>query len=217
MVNGKVYVGQTKNFAARKAGHLYAARKGLERPLYHSMRKHGAENFIFEVLEECADEVVNERESHWVAHFDSFNSERGYNLTSGGGQGTEVSESTRSKLREMFSGAKNPMFGTHRFGENAPTYGMHHPSWHRPGSLNPMHGRRGELSPWTGRTHSQKAKDAIGKANSLQQRGERNSQFGTCWINSKIEKRSMKIKVEDLGTFLSTGWEKGRKMKWSDS
>ncbi len=104
LVNNKVYVGQTKNFNQRKYGHRYAMKKGVERPLYRAMRKYGFENFTFEVLEECTDESINEREQHWVVQFDSFNPERGYNLTSGGNQDTNVSEETKRKLSESLRG-----------------------------------------------------------------------------------------------------------------
>lgn len=104
LVNGKVYVGQTKDFARRKTNHLYCARKGLKRPLYDSIRKHGEENFLFEVLEECEPEVTNEREQYWVSHYDSFNSEKGYNLTSGGKQHFDFSKEVRQKLSESHKG-----------------------------------------------------------------------------------------------------------------
>lgn len=104
LITEKVYVGQTKNITQRKAGHFYAARKGNERPLYRSIRKHGAENFSFEVIEECDDEIINEREQFWVAHFDSFNPEKGYNLTSGGNAATSVSLETRRKLSVSLTG-----------------------------------------------------------------------------------------------------------------
>ena len=100
LVNDKVYVGQTKNLASRKASHLYAMRRGDCRPLYSAIRKHGVENFTFEVLEECTDDVVNGREQHWVVYFDSFNLEKGYNLTSGGNQNFEHTPETIRKIRE---------------------------------------------------------------------------------------------------------------------
>lgn len=79
----------------------------MMRPLYASIRKHGEDNFQFEILEECVDELANDREAHWVAHFDSFNPEKGYNLTSGGRQHFEFSEATRAKLREKATGHKH--------------------------------------------------------------------------------------------------------------
>lgn len=104
-VNGKVYVGQTKDFTQRKAGHLYGARKGYPQLIYRSIRKHGEENFSFEILEECDDLVIDEREQRWIAHYDSFNSDKGYNLTHGGGgrQGYVASEQTRIRLRNAWA------------------------------------------------------------------------------------------------------------------
>lgn len=84
LINGKVYVGQTKNLAKRKAAHIYNARKGSQRPLQCSMRKHGIENFIFEMLEECLDDKVDDREHYWISHFNSYDPDHGYNLTHGG-------------------------------------------------------------------------------------------------------------------------------------
>lgn len=54
-LNGKFYIGVTKNLAARKRGHFYAVRNGLKGRLYNSMRKYGIENFDFDVLEEIDD------------------------------------------------------------------------------------------------------------------------------------------------------------------
>lgn len=104
LINGKVYVGQTKNFAQRKAGHIYSAKSAIDRPLQRSMRKHGIENFSFEIIEECVDVQINEREQFWVAHFDSFNPEKGYNLTSGGDAPLFVSDETRKKMSESQTG-----------------------------------------------------------------------------------------------------------------
>lgn len=63
------------------------------------------------------------------------------------------------------------------------------------------------------RTVSQAARSMIGAANSVHQSGEGNSQFGTRWIHSLEEKRSMKIRVTDE---LPAGWIEGRKMKFDD-
>lgn len=71
----------------------------------------------------------------------------------------------------------------------------------------------GELKPiWLGRKHSLETKEKIGKKNSIKQRGKKNSQYGTCWINNNKENK--KIKKEELEDWLNIGWEKGRKMKF---
>ena len=120
LINGKVYIGQTKHPSGRKASHFYVAKKNDKRPLYASIRKHGAENFSFEVLEECVDELIDEREQHWVTHFDSYNPEKGYNLTTGGRRGDErvtlgrkLSEEHKRKISEGNRGRPSAMLGKH--------------------------------------------------------------------------------------------------------
>ena len=44
------------------------------------------------------------------------------------------------------------------------------------------------------------------------QQGEKNSQYGTCWIYNDNE--SIKIKKEELEKYISLGWNKGRKIKF---
>jgi hypothetical protein len=48
------------------------------------MIKHGFEVFEFRILEWIEDERVSEPEMYWVSYYDSFNPEKGYNLTLGG-------------------------------------------------------------------------------------------------------------------------------------
>lgn len=56
----------------------------------------------------------------------------------------------------------------------------------------------------------QKLHNAFLKIN--HQQGEKNSQYGTCWIHN--DKESIKIKKEQLEEYISNGWIKGRKMKF---
>ena len=103
LLNGKVYIGQTNDAANRKANHFYNAKSGRG-PLYAAIRKYGRENFLFEVIEECEDNLCNAREEYWVGVYDSFNPASGYNLTSGGRQNFVVSEETKSKIGSFWRG-----------------------------------------------------------------------------------------------------------------
>lgn len=72
----------------------------------------------------------------------------------------------------------------------------------------------GELvSFWKGRKHSDETKQKISETfkNNKHQQGEKNSQFGTCWIYKDGE--NMKIKKEELEIYIQQGWIKGRKIK----
>ena len=68
--------------------------------------------------------------------------------------------------------------------------------------------------PWLNKKHSLETKRKISKANSISQSGEKNSQYGTCWINDG--KNSIKIKNDKLIEYIDIGWNRGRKLN-SDS
>jgi len=67
---------------------------------------------------------------------------------------------------------------------------------------------------WVGRRHTEESKRKVGMANSKHQKGKGNSQYGTCWIYSLTEKKSIKIKKENLQEHLDNGWLKGRRIKF---
>ena len=73
----------------------------------------------------------------------------------------------------------------------------------------------GELKPiWFNRKHSDitKQKMHLTHIKNNHQQGEKNSQFGTCWIHNDLENK--KIKKSELENYINMGWIKGRKMKF---
>ena len=66
---------------------------------------------------------------------------------------------------------------------------------------------------WKNRKHTEESKMKMSEthAKNKHQQGEKNSQFGTCWIHD--DKKSIKIKKEHLEEYISSGWKKGRKIK----
>lgn len=76
----------------------------------------------------------------------------------------------------------------------------------------------GELVPiWKNKKHK---KETIEKVKNTfkeikHQQGEKNSQYGTCWVMKDNENK--KIKKEELDTYIQMGWIKGRKIKRSDT
>ena len=63
-------------------------------------------------------------------------------------------------------------------------------------------------STFRGKQHTTESKNKIGKSNSLKQKGNKNSQYGTCWITNEINNK--KIYKGDL---IPKGWRLGRIMK----
>ena len=73
----------------------------------------------------------------------------------------------------------------------------------------------GELvNSWLNKKHklSTKEKMSLSHKKNNDQQGEKNSQYGTCWIYNN--KECIKIKKDQLEEYISKGWIKGRKMKF---
>jgi len=128
-VTGKVYIGQTtQSIARRKAEHTNRCKAGKrDHKLYLSMRKHGIENFVFEVIARVASqEVLDKLEIEFIHQYNSYN--RGYNSTEGG---DSVSQETRKKLSEIFKGRK--VTWSHKILEarrrNGTLYGVQRPKY----------------------------------------------------------------------------------------
>lgn len=81
-INEKIYVGKTtRTLEARFKEHKNRVNERNSH-LYLAMRKYGTENFFIEMLEECEDNFLDEREKYWIKILDTYN--RGYNETLGG-------------------------------------------------------------------------------------------------------------------------------------
>jgi len=80
-LNGKIYVGQTKqSIEKRFMQHLHA-----DSPLGQAMRECGVENFTIEIIEECeTQEQLNEREKFWIKVL-NCKVPNGYNIFDGFG------------------------------------------------------------------------------------------------------------------------------------
>lgn len=59
--------------------------------------------------------------------------------------------------------------------------------------------------------HTDISKSKIGEANKLKQKGNLNSQYGTCWITK--DGINMKVKKDSVDNFITEGWVKGRQIK----
>lgn len=74
----------------------------------------------------------------------------------------------------------------------------------------------GKMIPiWCGKKHKKETIEKVKKTlkEIKHQQGEKNSQYGTCWVMKDNENK--KIKKEELDTYIQMGWIKGRKIKKS--
>lgn len=83
--NDKVYIGQSVDIKHRFDNHKYNFKHNAypSYALYKAMNKYGIENFRFEIIEKCDEDVLNDREIYWIKKYNSFGS-GGYNMTAGG-------------------------------------------------------------------------------------------------------------------------------------
>ena len=88
LVNGKVYIGQTISFKSRKSTHLSELRNGkkLNIKLQNAWDKYGEDNFVFKMIGRYDISELDCMEIYFVKVYDSF--KNGYNMTTGGNQGT---------------------------------------------------------------------------------------------------------------------------------
>ena len=79
ILNGKSYIGQTKNFKIRQAQHLKAKD---DYSFHRALRKYGSESFEWSILEECSNDLLDDKEIYWISYYNTY--ENGYNMTKGG-------------------------------------------------------------------------------------------------------------------------------------
>ncbi|AEC22271.1 putative endonuclease (plasmid) [Pusillimonas sp. T7-7] len=97
---GRSYVGQSSDIKTRWKSHR--TRKHSTH-ISLAIQKYGWDAFDARVLEICARELLNERESFWVDAIDCI-SPKGFNLRTGGQQAFLISEETRLKLSKALKG-----------------------------------------------------------------------------------------------------------------
>jgi hypothetical protein len=191
LVNEKYYIGM------HSTDNLEDGYVGSGKRLWYSINKYGKENFKCEILEFLPDRnSLKEREKELVNE-DILKDKMCMNLKTGG-DGGFVNEEHRKKFHAAGGRAVRLMF--------------HH--IHRKKMENDLEYRKRVLEKtnpnldWTGKKHKEETKQKIGLANSNKQKGENNSQYGSCWITNEKENRKIK-KDNDI----PHGWRIGRVMK----
>jgi hypothetical protein len=100
--SNKIYIGQSLNIE-RRFKH-YSNLNGIKKQpkIYYSIKKHGLENHVFEIVEECNIDELNDREEYWIKFYQSHIV--GLNICEGGksfgkfNKGRKRSEDTKNKI-----------------------------------------------------------------------------------------------------------------------
>lgn len=103
-INGKVYVGQSRDILRRWRQHKVSR---LQYPLYFAFQKYGINNFEFSVLEECDINLLNERESFYIQQYHSNKKEYGYNQSIDAQNNPHSIRFNQDDLLNLFDDLKN--------------------------------------------------------------------------------------------------------------
>lgn len=116
-VNGKVYIGQTKDLSHRKSVFQCFSIKRYSGDLINRARQkyNNISYWNYEVLEYCCPEDLDKKEIYYIDLYDSTNLDNGYNLCGGGfGKGKityHLTEDHKKKIGDAQRGEKNHRFG----------------------------------------------------------------------------------------------------------
>jgi hypothetical protein len=206
-VNGKFYIGVHKTDNPND-GYL-----GSGKLIKRAVAKYGEQNFQKEILvifENPSDAFELEKKLVAKAMSDPLC----YNLKAGGEGGFDYLNVTGRNV----TGSKKALSGLRQRVRTDPEFAERmHKAWAAGGSKK--HSTHPEVRihwasvrcNWSGRTHKQSSKNLISKKMKACTRGQRNSQFGTCWITRNGENR--KIKLNEIDSRLGDGWIRGREAK----
>lgn len=205
IITNKFYIGM------HSTDNLKDGYQGSGKLLWHSIRKHGKENHVTEILEFLPSrEELKLREAR-IVNEELLNDAMCINLCLGGEGGWESHNKNPKNRQSRINGAiaaskvfnerfENDLeFRTRVSAERS----LHMKENHADGKY--------KYDTFSGKFHSEETIRLMRESHLGKHIGEKNSQFGTCWIYSLEECRSMKINKEEISSYLNLGWKKGRK------
>lgn len=96
--DGKCYIGQSNDCERRFKEHQTKG-ESSRISVDIAIQKYGKDAFIYEIIEECSIEELNQKEQYWIKYYNSI--ENGYNCSEGGNQQSIGVNNGRSKLTEQ--------------------------------------------------------------------------------------------------------------------
>lgn len=165
-INNKCYIGQTTQGISRRWTEHKRDSKNRDSEMYKDMRKYGVHNFSVEVLESgLTQQELSQQEVYWIKKTESF--ERGYNLTTGGISGFQMSESTVAKISVANTGENNNMYGKTHSEEAREKISKAHKGkvMTKKQRKNMSLARQGEKNHFYGKHHTEETKDYLRQIN----------------------------------------------------
>jgi hypothetical protein len=190
-----------------KTNNLDDGYMGSGKLIRRAISKHGIENFTKEILHVFDNEQdMKNKEKQLV-----ILSENTYNLCDGGKGGFGYINSnpekflTEKRLKSLWTSEKRINRWREKYKNDVK---FRNDCLERSRHALKKYKEKYPKSAFFGRTHSEETKNKMRKSKNA---GEKNSQYGTCWITNGQENK--KIKKEELDKFIELGYYKGRIIK----
>lgn len=201
LINNKIYIGQ---HVTTNVNDDYM---GSGDHIKNAIKKYGIENFKKEIIAECSSfDEMNDLEKELVNQ-DFVNNPNTYNHAIGGSYGWKncLKYKSEEEIYEIRKNAGDTIINL-----------MKDPEYRKLHAEKISNGlKEAGFDPRTflGKTHSNETKRKMSETHKRNdhQKGEKNSQFGKCWICNLDLQENKSIKKEELNTWLEKGWIKGRK------
>jgi hypothetical protein len=213
LISGKFYVGmhQTKNL---NDGYM-----GSGKYIVSAIKKHGIENFKKEILWLCSsfEEMKDFEKGCITEEFLETHKDKIYNLLVGGKGGFYYLNKTRMNVYENHRDITENSWrkkGTERVKELSQNNQEWRVEKNKKTSLGLIKHYETHHGHMMGRKQTPEAvlKQKKTFADIGHSQGDKNSQFGKCWIYNSTLKESKSIKKEYLLFWIEQGWCKGRKI-----
>ena len=125
---GKVYIGKSINIEKRLDYYKYISLRKTQHKLNNSISKYGFENHILEIIEQCDESKLNEREIYWIEYYNSV--ELGLNIMYGG-EGGRQSQEVRNKKSISMTGKKHSLSTRKKMSESKKGHSMYSDEWRK--------------------------------------------------------------------------------------
>lgn len=113
LITGKSYIGQTKRTLEQR-------RKQHERSkddyIFHrALKKYGIQNFRWDVLENCPNQLLNEKEKFWIKQYNTY--KEGYNLTKGGDTADALDKWKKENSQKVLENAMKALVYANKYNQ----------------------------------------------------------------------------------------------------
>ena len=220
LLNNKIYIGK------HKTENLDDDYMGSGVLIKQAIHKYGIQNFKKEILFMCTSEEEMNNLEIVIVNKEFVERKDTYNLTLGGvggwykanvlhfnGNNQVIRGKNSEEIQAIRKKAVNTLKNTWNIRKQDPEYME---KFSQKLSEACKQTWKTHTHPWVGRKHTEETKEKMHLTHqqNSHQKGEKNSQFGTCWVYNEQLKISKPIKKDELNLYLEQGWKRGRKQKW---